>query len=55
MKEIKQGFYEGERSLFQGKDLRIVDTIFGEGESPLKESRNIELLGSMFRGKYPLW
>ncbi len=55
MKEIKQGFYEGERSLFQGKDLRIVDTIFGEGESPLKESRNIELLGSMFRWKYPLW
>ena len=41
--------------MFQGKDLRIVDTIFGEGESPLKESRNIELLGSMFRWKYPLW
>ena len=53
--EIRQGYYTGERPLFQGSDLRIYDTIFAEGESPLKESRNIELYGSMFKWKYPLW
>lgn len=54
-KEIRQGFYEGERSLFMSENLKILDTVFGEGESPLKESRNIELQGSMFKWKYPLW
>ena len=41
MKEIHQEFLTGERALFQGKDLKIYDTIFDDGESPLKESRNI--------------
>ncbi len=55
MKEIKQAFLTGERALFQGQQLRIFDTIFADGESPLKESSNIELFGSMFKWKYPLW
>lgn len=54
-KEIRQAFLTGERALFGGHDLKIIDTIFADGESPLKESRNIELLGSMFKWKYPLW
>lgn len=54
-KEITQGFLTGERALFQAKDLKIVDTIFDDGESPLKESCNIELYNSMFKWKYPLW
>ena len=54
-KEIRQQFLTGERALFQGKNLRIVDTIFADGESPLKESSDIELEGSMFKWKYPLW
>lgn len=54
-KEIVQEFLTGERALFQRENLRIVDTIFDDGESPLKESRNIELTGSMFKWKYPLW
>lgn len=52
---IKQQFLTGERALFKSNDLRIEDTIFDDGESPLKESSNIELLGSMFKWKYPLW
>lgn len=52
---IKQQFLTGERALFNCKDLKIVDTIFDDGESPLKESSDIELLGSMFKWKYPLW
>ncbi len=55
MTEIRQKFLTGERALFQGKDLKIYDTIFDDGESPLKESRNILLYGSMFKWKYPLW
>ena len=55
MKEIRQEFLTGERALFQGEDLCIYDTIFADGESPLKESINIELYGSMFKWKYPLW
>lgn len=54
-KEYNQEFLTGERALFQGKNLKITNTIFADGESPLKESCDIELLGSMFKWKYPLW
>jgi hypothetical protein len=54
-KEIRQEFLTGERALFKGENLKIFDTIFTDGESPLKESKNIELYGSMFKWKYPLW
>ena len=53
--EIKQGYYVGERPLFNRNHLRIFDTIFTDGESPLKECHDIELYGSMFKWKYPLW
>ncbi|WP_122641929.1 DUF3737 family protein [Luxibacter massiliensis] len=55
MKQIIQQYLTGERALFQGRDLEIRDTIFADGESPLKESCNIRLYGSMFKWKYPLW
>ena len=55
MKEIRQEFLTGERALFGAEHLKIFDTIFDAGESPLKESRDIELYGSMFKWKYPLW
>lgn len=55
MKEIKQDYLTGERALFHAKNLSIYDTIFADGESPLKESHNIELFGSLFHWKYPLW
>lgn len=55
MEIIKQAVYEGERALFMGKNLEIYDTIFLNGESPLKESGNIKLYRSGFKWKYPLW
>ena len=55
MKEIRQEYLTGERPLFKGENLRIYDTIFTDGESPLKESNHIELYRSMFKWKYPLW
>lgn len=54
-KEVRQAYFKGERPLFAESDLYIEDTIFAEGESPLKESKNIKLQGSMFQWKYPLW
>lgn len=55
MKEIRQEFFSGERALFKVKELKIYDTTFADGESPLKESEDIELFGSLFKWKYPLW
>ena len=55
MKEFKQGYFSGERALFGTRDARIVDSVFGDGESPLKECENLELEDDLFRWKYPLW
>ena len=54
MTEIRQTPLTGERTLFQGSQLRIIDSIFSDGESPLKESRDIQMIGSMFKWKPPL-
>ena len=53
--KIQNGYYTGERPLFHEEHLQIEDTIFGEGESPLKESNDITMKNSMFQWKYPLW
>ncbi len=55
MDVIKQKFLTGERALFFAKDLEIRDTTFADGESPLKESKNIALFNCLFKWKYPLW
>ena len=55
MTEVVQEFLTGERALFMSDGLVIKDSIFDDGESPLKESKNIELYNSMFKWKYPLW
>lgn len=52
---IEQKLLTGERALFQGHDLCIRHSTFADGESPLKESRNIELEECFFKWKYPLW
>ena len=55
MKILNQGLFIGERALFNSKELCIYNSTFADGESPLKESCNIELYGSIFKWKYPLW
>ena len=55
MKQIEQQMLTGERALFAGRDLSLRNCIFADGESPLKESKNIALTGCMFKWKYPLW
>lgn len=53
--EAVQQSYTGERSLFQAQDMNLTDCRFYDGESPLKESRNIQLTHCLFQWKYPLW
>lgn len=55
MKKLEYGYYEGERALYNSHDLCLVNSTFANGESPLKESSNIELVGGIFKWKYPLW
>lgn len=45
----------GERAMFAAIDMKIADCTFEDGESPLKESADLEIIGSMFKWKYPLW
>ena len=47
--------FEGERSLYHEKNLKINNCKFNFGESPLKECKNIEVNNSTFTYKYPLW
>lgn len=53
--EIRKQILNDERALFHVENVRVVDTIFQAGESPLKECNNLELEGCMFKWKYPLW
>ncbi len=55
MTKYEQRLFEGERALFASSELKITNSTFANGESPLKECRNIELIGCMFKWKYPLW
>lgn len=55
MKLIKQQYLTGERALFNSDSLRIEDSVFADGESPLKESSNLDINQSIFKWKYPLW
>ncbi len=54
-KTLEYGLFTGERALFASEGLYIKDSTFADGESPLKESRDIELEGCIFKWKYPLW
>ena len=45
----------GERALFRAENALVINTVFEDGESPLKESLNVELQGCTFKWKYPLW
>lgn len=53
--EFHQQNFSGERTLFQAKNLKLYDCTFEDGESPLKESSDIEIFGSFFKWRYPVW
>ena len=55
MKTFNQDVFEGERALYNIQDTKIESCTFQNGESPLKECKNIEIDSSIFKWKYPLW
>lgn len=55
MFEVKQELKTGERAMYNTHNCEIIDTTFADGESPLKESSDLKLVGCIFKWKYPLW
>ena len=55
MKTFNQAVFEGERALYHINDAKIDSCTFENGESPLKECKNLEINSSIFKWKYPLW
>lgn len=47
--------FEGERALFKIQDSTIDNCLFDNGESPLKESKNLKITNTTFGYKYPCW
>ena len=50
--------FDQERALYNLKDTQVVDCIFAgpaDGESALKESRDVALKNCRFSLRYPLW
>ena len=45
----------GERAMFFAHDSQIQDCTFADGESPLKHASDIDVAGTNFRWKYPMW
>ena len=54
-KKYLGGSYTGERALFMLKDAYLEYVTFYDGESPLKESANLEINKCRFEWKYPIW
>lgn len=55
MDKISEMTLTGERALFGVKNVQVVNSIFDDGESPLKHSDGVNVCGTSFRYKYPLW
>ena len=55
MRCIKEKTLKTERALFGQHGLKVIDCVFEGGESPLKECSDIDVFGSLFHYKYPMW
>lgn len=55
MNKFTEEKFVGERALFQSRDLELSYCTFADGESPLKESKNLKIDNCLFQWKYPLW
>lgn len=43
MQEINEKYFEGERALYGLSNTILENVTFGEGESPLKETQDLEI------------
>lgn len=48
-------YFEGERPLYESRDIELRNVTIGEGESGLKESRGVKAVDCRFEGMYVLW
>ena len=55
MTVIQDQYFDGERPLYESRDIELRNVTIGEGESGLKESRQILADRCRFEGKYVLW
>jgi len=55
MEKIIDKRFTGERAEFQSHDKEYERCTFDDGESPLKEGKNLIVKNSFFGWKYPLW
>ena len=55
MQTISDQHFTGERALFKSRNVRLERCLIDDGESPIKESANIEVADSVFGWRYPLW
>lgn len=55
MELIKNKEFGGERPLFASHDLRLENITIVDGESGIKQCKNMECYDSKFYGKYPWW
>ncbi len=58
MKRIENKTYDEERSLYALKDCEVISCTFAgpaDGESVLKEAKNIKVINCSFSLRYPLW
>ncbi len=53
--EFKNLKLVGERAAYGSRNSSFVNCTFEDGESPLKESKNIKVNNCVFAWKYPLW
>ena len=58
IKCIKDKIFDEERALYHLTDTKVYNCTFAgprDGESALKEARNIEVRGCFFSLRYPFW
>ena len=52
---ISDKYFDGERPLYESRDIELRNVTIGEGESGLKESRGVKAIECRFEGMYVLW
>lgn len=52
---ITDNYFDGERPLYESRDIELRNVTIGEGESGLKESRGVKAIDCRFDGMYVLW
>ena len=52
---ITDTYFDGERPLYESRDIELRNVTIGDGESGLKESRGVNAVDCNFEGMYVLW